>query len=117
MEKLQLNNLAGGAVEERFNDVLQDVLDNIIDPNTDPKKARKITLTVTFKPNDDRDIAMVEFAAVPSMAPPKPINSSIMIDRDREGKAVAAERAKAHPGQMNIEDYSGEKSKIVQMQK
>lgn len=42
MEKITLNNLANGALEERFNDVLANVLENIVGPNTDHKKARKI---------------------------------------------------------------------------
>lgn len=122
MEKLQFDNLAGGAVQERFNDVLQDVLDNIIDPNTDPKKQRKVTLTLTFKPGEERDFAAVEFSVVPGLAPRKSITAGIMIDRTREGKAVAAEVKRSVPGQTRIDEFipaenPGAPSNVVSMQK
>lgn len=103
-KNLQFQTLAGGAVAERFGDALQQVLDNIIDPNTDPKKERKVMLTVKFKPNEDRDLVGLEVGAVPTLAPPKPISTSIIIDRDNTGNAVAAERQKGIPGQIVLED-------------
>ena len=116
MEKLELRNLAGGAVQERFNDEMQEVLNNIIDPNTDPKKTRKLTLDITIKPNEERDLAMIEFAVKKTLAPAKSIGSTIIIDRDVRGKAVAAETIKSLPGQMKIDDVIGQPN-VLPMQK
>lgn len=118
-QTLQFNNLAGGAVQERFNEGLQEVLDNVIDPNTDPKKARKITLTVTIKPNEERDMGAIGFDVKTSLVQSKAIVSSIIIDRNNQGQAVAAEVKKTVPGQMSIEDYNEKSAKpnVVPMQK
>jgi hypothetical protein len=47
---LNINNIAGGAVEEKFQVELDRVLKNINDPNAKEGK-RDITLKMTFKPN------------------------------------------------------------------
>lgn len=117
MDKLELDSLAGGAVKERFNDGLQEVLDNIIDPNTDAKKSRKIALTITIKPKDERDFALIDFDVKTTLAQPKSIGSSIIIDRDNSGKAVAAEVNKTIPGQMSVEDYIEKNPNVVSIQK
>ncbi len=51
-EKITLSSLKDGAVEERFQYELKKVLDNIADPNTETKKARKITIELTFSPDE-----------------------------------------------------------------
>lgn len=55
-EAMSLENLGDGAAIEMFNDELQKILDNIVDPNAQAKKDRKIVLTVTIKPDEDRQI-------------------------------------------------------------
>lgn len=97
-------------------------MDNIINPNTDPKKVRKVTLTLSFKPDEERELAAVDFSVVPTLAPRKSIGSFIMIDRDAKGNAVAAETKRSVPGQTRIEDYiptesPGTPSNVVSMQK
>ncbi|WP_314881384.1 hypothetical protein [Filifactor alocis] len=41
MEKLSLETLMQGAVQEKFENELKRVLENIMDPNTDFKKKKK----------------------------------------------------------------------------
>jgi hypothetical protein len=59
---IDLADFAGGAVSERFNQELKKVLENIADPNTDPKKARTVTVKVTLKADENRDIADVDIS-------------------------------------------------------
>lgn len=106
MEGITFENLAGGALQERFGDVLKEVLENIIDPNTDFKKARKINMVISFKPDEQRGYSAVEFDVKPTLAPPKKVTTGIFIDRDRNGNAVAAEMVKYVPGQTEIEDFT-----------
>ena len=58
-ETLTLENLGNGAAVELFDEALEKVLKNIMDPNTDPKAERSITMKVTFKPDENRDMAPV----------------------------------------------------------
>lgn len=50
---VSLDELAGGALRERFCQALQEILTNIDDPNTD-HKARKILVEVLLEPSKDR---------------------------------------------------------------
>ena len=54
-----LDNIGKGAALVLFDAELRKVLDNIADVNTVPKAKRKITLEVTFMPNDDRQMGQV----------------------------------------------------------
>lgn len=48
MEKLSLETLMQGAVQEKFENELKRVLENIMDPNTDFKKKRKLFLILNL---------------------------------------------------------------------
>lgn len=100
---VNLESFAGGAMSEKVNAELSKVLDNIYDPNTDATRTRKLTLTITFKPDDDRALSDVNIQASSKLAPTKGINTRIMIDQDETGKVVAAEYKKQIPGQLTME--------------
>lgn len=99
----QLDDLMGGALTERFTDAIKDVAANIADPNTDPKKARKITLTCTFKPNAERDIAAMDIDVKVAIAPPVPVSTAVIMGVDEDGVVTLAEITKDIPGQLNVE--------------
>ncbi|WDL98153.1 replication terminator protein [Alicyclobacillus sp. ALC3] len=88
---MNLAELAGGAVSERFEIELQKVLDNIMDPNTDPTKARAITLQLKFKTDEYRDVAGVDISVKSVLAPAEIPSTKILLDRDGAGKVVGAE--------------------------
>ena len=58
---LTINNVAEGAVPERFLREVRAVLDNIADTNTSAEAKRKIVLTFEFEPTADRRSAQVSF--------------------------------------------------------
>ena len=104
MDKLNIANFAKGALVEQADDEIQKVLDNILDPNTDSKKARKVQITLTFKPIN-REAASVSVETKSSIAPFNPVTSQIFIGRDNEGKVAAAEYVKGTiPGQLDLID-------------
>jgi hypothetical protein len=53
LERLNIANLARGALLERADVEIKRALENIADKNTDYKKARKVTLTLEFKALDE----------------------------------------------------------------
>lgn len=103
MGKIDLTNFADGAVAERFDQALQQVLENIADPNTDPKKARKITVTLTVKADEKRDIANVSIQTKTALTPAKEVETRIVVGMDGGGKVVGAELKSGSKGQMFID--------------
>lgn len=103
MEKmLKLDKLAGGALQERFDQALKEVMENIADPNTDWKKKRKLTITLTFEAKEDRDLTEVNIDTKTSLAPRRSVGTKIIIDRDLNGEILGTEFKKQIPGQQAI---------------
>lgn len=99
-----LDDLMNGAALERFNRCLDEVLKNIQDQNTDAKKTRKITMTLTVKPDKSRNSAKFLLAVSPGLAPIEPYEVNVMLARDDKGNTSAAEFGNEIPGQMDVED-------------
>lgn len=97
-----LDTLMSGAVSERFADELARTLENVLDPNTDPKKTRKITLTLTIKPNKDRNVADFAVEAKSTLAAPIPVATTAYIGKNKKGDFVAEEVVDEIPGQLDI---------------
>jgi len=102
MSQISLADLSEGAVEERFNQELSRVLANIADPNTDPKKARKVTLTLTLKGDEKRDVLLASFDAKSTVAPAKAIETKIVMGQDSKGKVIGQELKSGALGQTYI---------------
>lgn len=49
-----IDNIGGGIAPELFKKGLERVLNNISDPATSARKERKIAITFTFKPDEER---------------------------------------------------------------
>ena len=100
--KINLQDLAGGSVSERIDIELQKVLENIADPNTDAKKARKLQIVLTFKADEERDIANLSIQVKPTLIPAKQTETKILLDYDENGKATGAELKSGQKGQCYI---------------
>lgn len=85
-----LDTIGGGALRELFEAELNRVLANITDPNTDETTKRTIALTVTFKPNSDRDIADVDLACSSKLAGITKVRTRLYVGR-QQGKLIAIE--------------------------
>lgn len=118
MDKLNIASIAKGALVEQAEGEIQRVLDNIADPNTDSKKARKVTITLTFKPAN-REAASVDIQTKSSIVPYNAVTTQIYMGVGNDGKVVAAEYEKGTiPGQEKIVDTeTGEivRDKVVNM--
>ena len=55
MQHINLEKFANGAFTAQVNRAIEEVTKNIQDPNTDAIAARKITITIGFKPNQERN--------------------------------------------------------------
>jgi hypothetical protein len=99
-----LEKFAGGALAESINAEMERVLNNIHDPNTEATKTRKLTLTITLKPDSKRQVVGVNFQAKPTLVPSKPVETSIYVDKDLStGKITAAEFGNQIAGQESMD--------------
>ena len=106
MSSVNLEQLAGGALQEKFDDAMDKVLKNMMDPNTPWKNKRAITVTVTFEQNEERDDVNVAVNVTTKMAPVKGIATKMSIGKDlKTGEIYAEEYGKQIRGQMSMEDY------------
>lgn len=113
MNKVELQELVGGALQEKFNKSFERVVDNLQDVNTSFKTKRKITISLDFTQNENRDDVHCNVSVVEKLAPQAPMATSFAIGKDlRTGQTYAQEYGKQINGQMNLEDYSKEKKVI-----
>ncbi|KAA1180668.1 hypothetical protein BSK59_08400 [Paenibacillus odorifer] len=101
---IDIGTLANGAVGERINLELQKVAENVQDPNTDWKKARKVTITITLKPDEEREIALVSADIKTTLAPAHGIATKLIFGMEKDGNVVAAELASGMKNQMMIDN-------------
>lgn len=80
-KELTLENLAGGAAVEVFQRELGVVAKNISDLNTDPKKSRKIVLTVTLTPEENRQEVKMSVSAKSTLASVKPASKTVFLGK------------------------------------
>lgn len=92
MIELNVTTLSQGGAIERFQEELNRVITNITDPNTPAKKPRTVTLKMTIKPNEQRNMAEVVVATSSTICPASPIETSIYIGANpRTGEIGASE--------------------------
>lgn len=97
-----LNKFMNGALAEKMELAMVEVADNILDPNYPAKGKRKITATITFDPDEQRDIAKATLEVKTTLAARKPMEQRVLFNRDRAGKANMAELNSADPNQLEI---------------
>lgn len=109
---LGLQELVGGALQEKVNVAMQEVLSNMQNPDTAWKPKRQINIKLSFNQNEDRDDAAVEVAVSTKLAPISPMTTRMTIGKDlQSGKVYAQEYGKQCRGQMSL-NFVGSVQKI-----
>lgn len=105
MKHIDLEKFANGALSEQINREFETVTRNVQDPNTEAKKPRKITVTITIKPNDQRNFSTVGIETKSSLVPTLGTVTAMSMGKDLEtGDVQAIEIGNQIPGQMSMED-------------
>ena len=120
MGKFDVSMLAGGAVGEQIQMEVQKVYDNILDLNTDNNKVRKLTISVTFKQQKtDKEVVDVSVVTKSTLSPTNAIDTTLLIEKDGDGKAIANEWNKGSmKNQLVIEEKPvTEDEKIIESSK
>ena len=105
MKHINLEQFAGGKLSVQLNKALEKITENVQDPNTDAQKVRKINVSISFRPNDERNFVATTVETNLSLAPELGATTALSMGRDlRTGEVEAVEIFNQIPGQMNVED-------------
>ena len=102
MQHINLETFANGAFTAQVNRAIEEVTKNIQDPNTDAGTARKITVTIAFKPNQERNFIATGVQTKTTLAPALSMGKDL-----RTGEVEAVEIGNQIPGQMSVQDVPG----------
>ena len=105
MKHIDLEQFAGGKLSVQLNKALEKITENVQDPNTDAQKVRKINVSISFRPNDERNFMATTVETKLSLAPELGATTALSMGRDlRTGEVEAVEIFNQIPGQMNVDD-------------
>ena len=105
MKHIDLEQFARGKLSVQLNKALEKITENVQDPNTDAQKVRKINVSISFRPNDERNFVATTVETKLSLAPELGATTALSMGRDlRTGEVEAVEIFNQIPGQMNVDD-------------
>lgn len=111
MEAIELKNIAGGALQAKFNKAMEAVVANLLDPNTPSKDKRKITIEMTFVTDEERTQVASTVSVKQKLAPLHPINTQFGIGKDlKDGGNFIEEYSQHLPGQMALNENVNEQT-------
>lgn len=111
MEAIELKNIAGGALQAKFNKAMEAVVANLLDPNTPSKDKRKITIEMTFVTDEERTQVASTVSVKQKLAPLHPINTEFGIGKDlKDGGNFIEEYGQHLPGQMALNENVNEQT-------
>lgn len=109
MQHINLETFANGAFTAQVNRAMEEVTKNIQDPNTDATAARKITITIGFKPNQERNFVATGVQTKTTLAPALGAVTAISMGKDIvTGEVEAVEIGNQIPGQISLNDMNQE---------
>lgn len=97
------DQLMGGTVSKRFNDELEVLWDNVYDYRTSATKTRSITLTVTIKPNANRDASTILYDIKSKPAPTDALQQTVFMRQRDDGSVQVTEQTDQVPGQIDMD--------------
>lgn len=100
MKHINLEQFAGGKLSVQLNKALEKITENVQDPNTDAQKVRKINVSISFRPNDERNFVATTVETKLSLAPELGATTALSMG----GEVEAVEIFNQIPGQMNVDD-------------
>lgn len=109
MKHINIEQFSNGELTQQINREMEAVARNIADPNTEAKTARKITVTITMKPNEQRDFITTSITTKSALAPTLGAVTALGIRKDlKSGEIEVGEIGNQIPGQMSMEDMTAQ---------
>ena len=103
MVKINLEEFAGGELQEKVQAAMEDVVKNMRDPKTPWKDKREITIKLTFSQNEDRNYCICDIQVKKKLASEKKMETCFEMGKDwRTGEVYAQEYGNK---QMSITEF------------
>lgn len=102
--------MARGAIQERADYEITRIIDNILDCNTKATAKRKLTLTIEFSPDDERQNITVGVVAKSTLAPTVPVMTSLYVTGD-----TVVEMVPQIPGQYTMDGGEQEEPQVLKL--
>lgn len=114
MEKIELKELVGGALQEQFAKSFEKVIENLLNPNTPYKNTREIAIKLKFRQNEHRDDVKVDISVAEKLAAQAPMQTGFAIGKNLQNGALYAEEyGKQIRGQMSISDVQPQPGEVI----
>ena len=107
MEKISLQEIVGGALQEQFEKSFLRVVENLADPNTPFKDCRKISIELKFTQNEARDDVSCAIKVSEKLAAQAPMQTAFAIGKNLKTGELYAEEYGRHAqvkGQLSVDD-------------
>ena len=88
MRHFNLETFAGGELSRQINRDSEAVMRNVVDLNTDVKAKRKMTVTIEFKPNEQRNFITTNVNSKPTLAPALGAVTALGVQQDLTSGAI-----------------------------
>ncbi len=116
MNSVNILEVARGAIGEKLNYELAKVVENINDRNTKPDAVRKLSITVSLKPDSERQNISMSTQVKSTLVPTNNIETSLYLTEDGDSPALV-EMTPQMPGQMSIDGGEQAQQKIIKIAK
>ena len=105
MKHINIEQFLNGELTQQINREMEAVARNIADPNTEAKTTRKITVTITLKPNEQRDFITTSITTKSTLAPTLGAVTALAVGKNlKTGEIEVGEIGNQIPGQMSMAD-------------
>lgn len=105
MKHINIEQFSNGELTQQINREMEAVARNIADPNTESKTTRKITVTITLKPNEQRDFITTSITTKSTLAPTLGAVTALAVGKNlKTGEIEVGEIGNQIPGQMSMAD-------------
>lgn len=105
MKHINIEQFSNGELTQQINREMEAVARNIADPNTEAKTTRKITVTITLKPNEQRDFITTSITTKSTLAPTLGAVTALAVGKNlKTGEIEVGEIGSQIPGQMSMAD-------------
>ena len=107
MKDVDLRQLVGGALQEKFNRSFTRVIENMQDVNTPYKNSREITIKLKFTQNEARNDVKVGIVVSEKVAHQSALETAFAVGTNLEsGDFYAEEYGKQVKGQISLSDLT-----------